>query len=396
MKIQEFLTHFKGVKCVGDNKYMVLCPVHSDKKQSLSIGLSENGKQILINCFASCETEEILRRIGLKMSDLYTETISNQIVEENTYSYFNKSGDLVYRKLRKDFDDTSKIFYFEQPNGKKGVKGIKRVVYNLPSVLQSPKIYFVEGEKCADILNKNGLTATTLDSGANSVWQNDFNEIFKDKEVIIIIDNDEAGRKYGKMILEHLSNATVIILPDLKEKEDIYDWLMAGHTVEELENLPRLSNSDFISIYFQNGEKIADDNTKNKNQAEILLDLVKETNATLFHDTANDVFASVEVEGHLEVWNINSSDFNIWLNGLFFKGTDKPIKKDSLSQALAILSAKARFDNKEAITLSNRVAERDNAFWYDLTNSSWQSVKITAEGWVVEDNTPILFNRYRH
>ena len=33
-------------------------------------------------------------------------------------------------------------------------------------------------------------------------------------------------------------------------------------------------------------------------------------------------------------------------------------------------------------------------FYYDLTNSNWSAVKITPEGWTIENNPPILFRRY--
>ena len=33
-------------------------------------------------------------------------------------------------------------------------------------------------------------------------------------------------------------------------------------------------------------------------------------------------------------------------------------------------------------------------FYYDLTNSNWSAVKITPEGWSIENNPPILFRRY--
>lgn len=102
------------------------------------------------------------------------------------------------------------------------------------------------------------------------------------------------------------------------------------------------------------------------------------------------------VDNHIEVWDINGSDFNIWLNGLYYKETNKPIRKESLAQATAILSAKARFDNKETIPLSTRVAKTEDAFWYSLSNRQWQAVKITPDGWKVDDNPPILFKQYRH
>jgi 5S rRNA maturation endonuclease (ribonuclease M5) len=397
MTIQEFIKHFNNVKQTGENQFMALCPAHSDKKQSLSIGLSDNKKQILINCFAGCETDDILKGAGLKMADLFTETVNTKITKENTYSYYNAEGTLMYRKIRKDYDDKSKKFYFEQPNGKKGVQGIQRMVYNLPSVVQSSKVYFVEGEKCADAIIKNGRVATTLDNGANSKWLPEYSKYFENKEVIIIPDNDKAGFKYATNIATNLQYAKIIKLPDLSEKGDIYDWLEEGHTMNELDKLPKLNLEEYISEV--SGGQASTKNTTTirvETQPETMLRLIDEKDSIFFHDTENIPYAAVTVNGHKEVMNIESKDFSIWLNGLFYKEEHKPPKKESVSQVISVLTAKALFDNEEAIKLSNRVAKTEGAFWYSLGNNDWQAVKTTANGWKIEDNPPILFNRYKH
>src|SRR3990172_157036 len=48
------------------------CPAHNDRKPSLSIGLTKEGK-ILLKCFAGCTPESILEAIGFKMADIQTE-----------------------------------------------------------------------------------------------------------------------------------------------------------------------------------------------------------------------------------------------------------------------------------------------------------------------------------
>lgn len=93
---------------------------------------------------------------------------------------------------------------------------------------------------------------------------------------------------------------------------------------------------------------------------------------------------------------MDGRDFGIWLNGLYYKETGKPIGGEAIKQAIAVLSAKARFDAPEPITLHTRVAEHGGAFWYDLTSPAWQAIRVTAEGWQVIDNPPTLFTRYRH
>ena len=136
-------------------------------------------------------------------------------------------------------------------------------------------------------------------------------------------------------------------------------------------------------------------------QAEILLKLVAGTGADFFHSDTNDLYAAIPVTGHTEVWPLDGKDFSTWLCRLYYNETERPVNSEAVGQTVAVLSAKARFDNPDPITLSTRSAEGKTktgnmVIWYDLTNSAWQSIRITADGWNMIDNPPILFNRYRH
>ncbi len=46
------------------------CPAHEDDRPSLSIGVGEDGR-ILLRCFAGCELDAILQRLGLETRDLF-------------------------------------------------------------------------------------------------------------------------------------------------------------------------------------------------------------------------------------------------------------------------------------------------------------------------------------
>ncbi len=390
MKINELLNLLKNVKETGDNKYIACCPAHDDKNPSLAIMLSKDGKRIILKCFAGCSESDVLNNLGLKKSDLYINSDTNQdkptVIEKHQYKYTDEDGNLMYTKTRLDYSNKTKSFYFEQPNGTKGLKGVQRVLYNLASFKDASTIYFVEGEKCADALISRGKVATTLYNGAKSQWYKHYDKYFIDKEVIIIPDNDDAGKQYANRVNNKIINSKIINLPDLPPKGDIYDWLNSGHSVDELDSLPMESDST------DKGTKTI----KVETEAETILRLVKENRTFLFHDTMNNLYASLVRGDHNEVWSIESKDFAIWLNKLYYCHKGKPARKDSINQALSVLSAQALFDNDEAIPLSNRVAKHKDAFWYSLSNTKWQAVKITGDGWSVENNPPILFTQYRH
>ena len=316
-------------------------------------------------------------------------------MKKTVYNYCKADGTIAYTKTRTDNADGTKKFYFEQPDGTKGIKDVRHELYNLPAVLTATKVYFVEGEKCADAVIKQGFVATTLDTGAKSSWYAHYTEYLKDKEVIIIPDNDTPGMNYAKKILQNVPTARILKLPNLAEKGDIYDWLAMGHTMAEVDELPTFEFTESVATTIHSDSGNTGD-FKNETQAETIIRLVEEKDTILFHDTAKDPYAAIMIDGHREVWAIDNGDFNTWLNSLYYSAEKKPAKKDSLSQAKEVLKAKAVFENTKAIPLDTRVVQLDNAFWYNLSNDDWNAVKITNDGWEIVENPPILFKRFRH
>lgn len=391
---QDFLSLLSKVKEISPNQYMACCPAHNDDNPSLSIKF-DNGK-IILHCFADCSLDDILNSLGLEKSDLYynaeVKSSTNKSITE--YEYFNADGRLAYTKTRYDKFDGSKLFKFMQPNGTKSLEGVQKVLYNLPNVIKTDTVYLVEGEKCADAVIKQGYVATTLCTGANSKWDDTYYKCLKSKEVIIIPDNDEAGFKYARMLKEHLPFAKVILLNDLENKEDVFDWLEKGHTMDEIKNLEEFD----IMSYFDKFDDCIEDKEINQRepQSKSLLNLIQNNSCELFCDSSNEAYGSVTINGHKEILSIDSKDFYWYLNHLYYKEFKRPINKDNLLQVINVMLSEARFGTDKKIKLSNRVTEYQNAFWYDLTNADWQAVKITENGWTIENNLPILFNRYRH
>jgi hypothetical protein len=81
-----------------------------------------------------------------------------------------------------------------------------RPLYNIPNIVASDKIIWVEGEKCADALNDLGYTATCTMGGAGMLSRKsanlfDFSPLH-DKELVIWPDNDNAGRKVADLVQE--------------------------------------------------------------------------------------------------------------------------------------------------------------------------------------------------
>jgi hypothetical protein len=158
------------------------------------------------------------------------------------FDYRNEQNKLLYQVCR----TVNKKFWQRQPNGSgwiNNIQGIRRVLYRLPELLASTGIVFItEGEKKADALIKLGLCATCNVGGAGKgKWRKEYNECLRGRDVVILPDNDKAGLDHSENIARNLSGIArrvwVLMLPNLKHKGDVINWLEAGGTREQLEQL---------------------------------------------------------------------------------------------------------------------------------------------------------------
>ena len=287
------------------------------------------------------------------------------ILKTTKFDYYNSENILSYSKIRTDFDDGSKKFKFEQPDGTKSMNGKEHLLYNLPSVIKSDVVYFVEGEKCANAIIELGYTATTLDCGARSTWCPEYTESLKNKNVIILPDNDTPGIKYAQSIKKNIPWAIIKKLPGLKKKEDVFDWLQKGHSISEIDSLPE--NTDFSGDSENSSDKFT--------QSESLLSFIKKENIELFLNENHDPYAEILAEGHKELLSIDSNDFSLWAQHLYYKRTGKTIRQENLKQAICILKAETKFGNKSCVTLYNRVAKHDTCFGMTLQINRGMSSK---------------------
>jgi archaellum biogenesis ATPase FlaH len=100
-------------------------------------------------------------------------------------------------------------------------------------------ILIVEGEKDVEILREAGFVATT-NSGGASKWLESYNEALREKNVVILPDNDDEGRKHAEKVANSLFGVAktirIVDLPELPAKGDVSDFLKE-HTPDELQAL---------------------------------------------------------------------------------------------------------------------------------------------------------------
>ena len=248
------LEHLRGVRRSANGQYVALCPCHDDHQPSLSAALGDDGK-ILLHCHANCPTENIVENLGLKMSDLFPKgdghrpTVKRRIV--STYDYVDEQSHLLFQTVRYE----PKGFAQRRPDGKGGWKwdlqGVRRVLYHLPELVQMQPgelVFVCEGEKSADAIRSLGVVATCNPMGAGK-WRPEYAEMLRDKRVIILPDNDDAGRKHARQVARALfgigAGVRILWLPNLNDKDDPFDWVQRGGNRNKLlklaQDAPRLA-----------------------------------------------------------------------------------------------------------------------------------------------------------
>jgi hypothetical protein len=146
-----------------------------------------------------------------------------------TYSYNDADGKLLYQVLRYD----PKGFRQRRPDGNGDwiwKLDDRRVLYRWPDLLKfsDATVFITEGEKDADRVTELELCATTVAAGT---WTEDCIKALTSRDVVILEDNDDAGREKALAAAQALHGTAntirIVSLPDLPDKGDVSDWLDA-------------------------------------------------------------------------------------------------------------------------------------------------------------------------
>jgi hypothetical protein len=161
-----------------------------------------------------------------------------------TYDYTDESGTLLFQVVRFPNHDFSQ----RKPDGAGGwiwkTRDVRKVLYHLPELIaarrtngHAPRIYIAEGEKDVDRMRTQwGVVATTNPGGVIGTkkedakkWLPEFDNYFAGADVVILPDNDDAGRAcrdHRRPPDKIAAIVRVVELPGLPDKgNDISRWL---------------------------------------------------------------------------------------------------------------------------------------------------------------------------
>ena len=225
----------------GDQWY-TQCPAHDDQEPSLAI-TERNGTLVWV-CRAGCTQDAVTAAVTPVLKSLAPPEPTDpakrpRIVAE--YNYTDAEAKLLYQVVRFEPGPNGKAKDFRQrrpdpehtgngtPRWIWNLRGIRRVLYQLPKVTESAAVVLVEGEKDALALGELGIAATCNPGGAGK-WHRDYTAALTGKRVAIIADRDAAGRKHAQAVAAELHGkaSSVRVLEPPHGCKDAADWCAKG------------------------------------------------------------------------------------------------------------------------------------------------------------------------
>lgn len=244
-KMQEVATHFWG-EPTSKSQSELRWGNHGSKSVNLSQGTWYDHENKVGGGVVDLVKKEMPSLNGSIKGFLETFTdTATQINKKSTiYDYTNLEGDRIYQVVRYE----PKTFRQRRMENNKVVwnlQGVTPLPFRLNNFHNKSLVFIVEGEKDVLHLEKLGCAAT-CNSGGSGKWTKEHSKYLKNKDVVILPDNDEPGLKHAREVQANLQgiakSVKTIELPGLKPKQDSYDWLQ-HHSVQDLLQLVKDTKS---------------------------------------------------------------------------------------------------------------------------------------------------------
>lgn len=246
-----YASRIPAVRITSHREWRGPCPVHQGKRDSFSVN-AETG-------FAVCHSEcggrgWDLISLEMELSALDFPKAKEAVFRavgrpdvawedrdvEAAYDYRDEHGELRYQVVRR----FGKKFQQRRPSGQGGwtwgLAGTAPLPFNLPKIQKAQLVAVVEGERDATNLTRLGMPATCNSGGAGN-FKPDLARYFAGKDVAILPDNDEPGRKHAAMVARLLHpvahSVKIVEIPELPLKGDVSDFIAKGGTLDQINTL---------------------------------------------------------------------------------------------------------------------------------------------------------------
>ncbi len=277
-------------------------------------------------------------------------------------------------------------------------------LFRLPEIMAADTTVLIcEGEKAASAGAGVGLVATASAHGAKAPEKTDWAPV-ADRHVVILPDNDEAGREYAEAVATLCHNAgarsvRILELPGLPPKGDLADFVAAGGTAEQVKRLAREAQpcTPPATAQAQPGSAIGPEAIR-----AALWKIAQEKLSTTesYRKTAGAVLEWLHARGRF-YFHAERRDF---ASVMYFDGACKlllPVQSDAflawLADALAMNRAERSFSFVSTAVETEGLSERSTGimpatYWSAtekniyLSNGPGRMARISPEGVTIVDN----------
>jgi hypothetical protein len=234
------------------SRWRTACPIHQGARDSFAVDPFTG----LWTCHSACDRggsvadlEMELQRCDFATAKRAIEQIvgrpqangnGNARTVVAYYEYKSEQGAPLFRVVRTE----PKGFYQQRFEGGQWVSGLgqtRRVLYRLPDLLgpnaAHVQLFVAEGERDVDALRSQGFVATCNAGGAGK-WKAEYSDALTGRNVVILPDADEPGRKHATAVATALmGKAASIRIVELPGAKDAAEWFEGRHTADELRAL---------------------------------------------------------------------------------------------------------------------------------------------------------------
>jgi hypothetical protein len=192
---------------ISNGEVLAPGPGHSPRDRSLSIRPEPGAPDgFLVHSFADDDSlvcrvcrDYVRNRLGLDPfkpnggAKPNSAKAAKQLVRTFTYEYRDQaSGEVRYRKIRREYDDGTKSFVIE-PKNRGGNPPLLYGGERLADLAEGQPVWIVEGEKKVEALKAHGAVAVSGDTGSQSKWLPEHAGLLRGHTVIFWPDSDEPG-----------------------------------------------------------------------------------------------------------------------------------------------------------------------------------------------------------
>ena len=239
--VDKYLTgdHGPCPKCDGKDRWRV----YDDFNQTGGAICNQCGPKMgdgfaLVQWFLDCDYWTAVKQVAAVLGMKSMDNDKSQFVA--TYDYTDEAGELLFQVCRMDPKDFRQRRRDGNGDWEWKVKGVRQVPYRLLELLAadaSETVVVCEGEKDVDNLARIGVKATCNAGGAGK-WSREHAAFLAGRDVVVVADRDEPGRKHAQVVAKSLHGlANSIRVIELPTGKDASDWIAGGGTRCELEKL---------------------------------------------------------------------------------------------------------------------------------------------------------------